>query len=79
MKAEIAKKGLISCGWFYQWFRLGLVCTGVTPGPEVNVSGTRGSYFSTGLTGTDSGFGNDFAFGGSDGLPALIYLNLFYN
>ena len=60
-------------------FSQGQVSTGDTPGSEVNVSGTRGSFFSTGLTGTDSGFGNDFAFGGSESLPALIYLNLFYN
>ena len=38
MKAEIAKNGPISCGCFYQWFKVGFVCNGVTPCFQINDS-----------------------------------------
>ena len=52
----------------------GLVCAGVTPGPDVNLFRTRGSFFSPGLTGTDYNFGKFNETGGDKVLPAVIYL-----
>ena len=54
----------------------GQVSCGDTPGPEVNVSGTRGSFFSTGLTGTDYNFAKFETGGGKVKLADFIYLNL---
>ena len=50
-----------------------------TPGPDVNLFRTRGSFFSSGLTRTDFTFISFHGTGGEYVLPAVIYFSLFNN